>query len=55
MVINISYFDQRGQFQGQNIGQKDITRKVTQIKYRQIGIPGFLPLSKILYCSRLDH
>jgi len=31
MVISIFSFDPRGQFQGQNIGQKVITPKFTQI------------------------
>jgi len=31
MVISILLFDQRGQFQGQNIGQEVITPKFTQI------------------------
>jgi len=56
MLISIFKFDPQGQFQGQNIDQKVIIPKFTQIsKICQIWIHGFFSFSKIPYFSRLDH
>jgi len=56
MVIRIFQFDPRGQFQGQNIGQKAITPKFTQITKVMSDLNSWLfPFSKIPYFSRLHH
>jgi len=57
MVISIFKFDPWGQFQGQNIGQKVITLKFTQITKMMSDLNSWLfPFfSKIPYFSRLDH
>jgi len=56
MVIGILWFDPRGQFQGQNIGQKVTTPKFTQIIKMMSDLNSWLFLFfKDTFLFRLDY